>query len=976
MQIINLDLQKKDGFNKAITARRGESGWQFGVRLFDGGLQYTTTSGDKFAFKVTTPSGNYAKVDATYANGMVTVTLNSQITSEAGYYRKAYIEITNGSKIRTTQDIIFFSLGNSDISAGQAHYYVSELDKLLKQLNDEFDEWLVEREKDYTDLLTRVNQLANRITGLDTKLDDIIAQLQKVEINTTNVLDTSLLTQPENSVRRRVNGQTIDIRVWGAALFNNEATIQMFEPNKTYHAKYIAELLTLTGGNTSLGGHFGLALYSGKTGFPTVWIVNGLGNSVNDLGVGDKVNLENTFTTPTELHNPEANYQILGYGRRDNNSVIDAVRFHDIMIQEGSMFTGYQNNPNNTLTRFDEDRLKRNLHPDPKMTGTIPIKNKDTAIDISYDTNGWLLATNTDTAAMRRFWYDPTNELNIPADSVTRPLAIAVRLRATLRSTIMIGYSSGENITYTSTGGNDWVWLTGIIKPTGSTGVSVYISPNANCIIDEFNIYFADITQSSQTLNRLPEVIKATIDTPDTLTNPDANTLTKSGRWKIYDGRNMPPLTTSGTNYYWYFEVINFDASNCVQHAYARNGANLGNANFEYTRQQINGTWGAWQRFSTEMMDGNNFSKTGVNLNDEKIGGKYIYINPTSAPKSGTFYGEVIRYGGAYVMQRLTNTNATDETFQRVCINTAWQPWRKVSIVPASGNVNQLQSMDFNTVVATGSYMNVSATLNCPNNETGSTWYLEVIKYSDTYLYQRATKVAASNATYDRQFLNGTWQPWQRVPKEGSLAVPRNGIDLDTVKETAVFVSNAAVNAPIGYSGTCYVEVISYGSGNTMQRVTLVANNDREFTRQCISNVWTPWRETVKGAYLPPVDLTYKAGWRNHNEGTDMTAWNYARAERRGDTVWVYGAVSNTVDYTPSATPTVVATLPEGYRPKYPVRGNISRSSGRTMFTLEAQTDGGIMVGTMVDPGVNGYANKQSPGKIFHISMSFPAEDL
>lgn len=903
MQIINLDLQKKDGFNKAITARRGESGWQFGVRLFDGGLQYATTSGDKFAFKVTTPSGNYARVDCTYANGMVTVPLNSQITSEAGYYRKAYIEITNGSKIRTTQDIIFFSLGNSDISAGQAHYYVSELDKLLKQLNDEFDEWLVEREQDYTDLLNRVNQLANRITGLDTKLDDIIAQLQKVEINTTNVLDTSLLTLPESNVRRRVDGQSFDVRVWGGAVFNNAATIQMFEPNKTYHAKYVAELLTLTGGNSTLSGHFGMCIYSGKTGFPTVWIVDGLAANIANIKVGDKVTLEKTFTTPAELYNPDAGYQVLAYGRRDANGVIDAVRFHDVMIQEGSMFTGVQTNPDNTLTRFDEERLVKSILIDPKMTGTNPPTIEGgtgtPTTEVTYTSTGEMRIKNLSNGRARVYW--TIQQLGLDFELSKQPFNVKMVARVTSNgSQIEVGYSGQTgNPIFNVTAMMDT--YTATIKAEVNNAFCIYLQQGETLVIRELYIYPANTDITSKRIatieEGLPEVKTMVTGTPDNLHNPNANTLTSSGRWKVYTGTNMPPLPTSG-NYYWYFEVISFNPNNCIQRASLRYSGNpsTSNGNFEYTRQLVNGSWGTWQRYDLEATDGNNFSKTGVNLNDEKIGGKYIYINPTSAPKSGTFYGEVIRYGGAYVMQRLTNTNATDETFQRVCINTAWQPWRKVSIVPASGNVNQQQSMDFNTVVATGSYMNVSATLNCPNNETGSTWYLEVIKYSDTYLYQRATKVAASNATYDRQFLNGAWQPWQKVMKD------------------------------------------------------------------------------IKDNSLPKAQLTFADGWENYNN-TDGH-WQNAAVVRNGDIVQLMGCIRNNVGFTPDSTQQLMATIPVGYRPKYDMMGVIKRSSGRTMYTCDVQKDGRITNSTMVDPGVNGYAAKQSAGKIFHISMTYIGEDL
>lgn len=756
----NMDLQKQDNFSKAFTARQGDAGEQFSVTLFDNQVPYVPASGDVVSLRVVTPSGKFASVAGTMSGNKATFTLNGQITSEAGYYQRAYVAVSNGTKLRTTQDLIFFSLGNSDINKGQADYYVAELDKLLQQLNEEFDEWLAEREQDYSDLLARIVALTNRVTGLEQDVQDLIDAIQANRINTTNVFNSSLINQPESEVRRRVNGQTIEVGGWGLSLVNNTNTIAMFEPNKTYHAKYVAELLTLTGGDSNLNGHFGMCLYSGKTGFPTVWIVNGLATDVNNLKVGDKVTLEKTFTTPTELHNPEANYQILSYGRRDNTGVIDKARLYNVMIQEGSIFTGYQNNPDNELTKFDKERLKQNLHPDPLMTGTLPIKNKDTAIEISWDTNGWLTARNTDTAELRRFWYDPTNELNIPADSVTRPLAIAVRLRATLSSTIMIGYSSGENITYTSTGGNDWVWVTGIIKPTGSTGVSVYISPNANCIIDAFNIYFADITQSSSTLNTIEQL---TLGTPTVLTNPDANTLTSTGKWQVYQGTNMPPKPIPTSSYIWWFEVIRRDTNNCIQFATIRSATPA-----QYYRQRIDGTWQEWRKVLDIASDGR-VDTYAVDFNTLVESGSFVNTSATNSPTgaaSSSWYVEVIRYGssGNYILQRCTQiSNSKPYTYQRQLFNGTWSDWQKITTDLSYLPVEDAgATKDLNNFGTTSEFM-IYNPINAPTPNL--TWYVEVKGYNSTYCKQTATSTGAADNTYTRQKVNNVWTPWRLITK-------------------------------------------------------------------------------------------------------------------------------------------------------------------------------------------------------------------
>lgn len=773
----NLDLQKQDNFSKAFTARQGDAGEQFSVTLFDNQVPYTPVSGDVVSLRVVTPTGKFASVAGSVNGNKVVFTLNGQVTSEAGYYQRAYVAVSNGSKLRTTQDLIFFSLGNSDINKGQADYYVAELDKLLQQLNEEFDEWLAEREQDYSDLLARIVALTNRVTGLEQDVQDLIDAIQANRINTTNLFDLSLVTQPQSAVRRRVSNDGLEIGSWGLGILDNANVRKLgLEAGKTYHGHLKATLLSLTGGAMrSDASQMGWVLYSGVTGYPSIWIARMTDSQVTEVAnmkVGDSIVYDRTFTLPDNFYDSQANYQMLMYGRRDDNAVVDRVLFEDMTIQEGSVYTGHQPNSNDTLSRFDEERLVKSILIDPKMTGTNPptIEGGDTpTTEVTYTSTGEMRIQNLSTGRARVFWSATALGLDVAVSK--QPFNVKLVARVTSNgSQVEVGYSGQTgNPTFNVTATMNT--YTATIQAEVNTAFCIYLQQGETLVIRELYIYPANTDITSKRIatieDGLPDVKKMVTGTPDTLQNPNANTLTTSGRWKVYTGTNMPPLPIASGNYYWYFEVINFNPDNCLQRASLRYSGNptSSNGNFEYTRQLVNGAWGAWQRFDLETVDGNNLSKTGANLNDEVIGGRYIYINPTSAPKSGTFYGEIIRYGGAYVMQRLTNTNATDETFQRVMINTVWQPWRKLDISPASGNINQRQAMDFNTVTDSGNFMNVSATLNCPNNETGSTWYVEVIKYSDTYLYQRATKVAASNATYDRQLLNGVWQPWQKITK-------------------------------------------------------------------------------------------------------------------------------------------------------------------------------------------------------------------
>ena len=761
----NMDLQKQDNFSKAFTARQGDAGEQFSVTLFDNQVPYVPASGDVVSLRVVTPSGKFASVAGTMSGNKATFTLNGQITSEAGYYQRAYVAVSNGTKLRTTQDLIFFSLGNSDINKGQADYYVAELDKLLQQLNEEFDEWLAEREQDYSDLLARIVALTNRVTGLETKLDDIIAQLQSNMINTTNVFDTSLLLAPESNLRRRVDGQTFDVRVWGGAVFNNAATIQMFEPNKTYHAKYVAELLTLTGGNSTLSGHFGMCIYSGKTGFPTVWIVDGLAANIANIKVGDKVTLEKTFTTPAELYNPDAGYQILAYGRRDGAGTIDMARFHDIMIQEGSMFTGLQNNPDNTLTKFDENRLKKSVLVDPKMTGLNPpvVENGSDGSPttaISYNSAGYLDIQNLNpTGRSRVYWSAAMLGLDIADSKQTFNVTLKVRSTRTLEP-LEVGYDGLTTnpklqLTY------EWQTLSATIQAGANTELCLYLGANSAINISEMYVFPANTDITS---NRIERIEKVTVGTPDTLTGIDANTLFNSGVWKVINGVNMPP---ANPNTYFYLRVINFNTNNCIQFASNRIGI-VSMDNLNYVRQAVNGSWQEWRVITTLSMD-KRVDTTADNFDNLIETGSFVNTSVTNSPTgtpSTSWYLEVFRYGtaGNYILQRCTQiSNTRPYTYQRQRFNGTWTAWQKITTDLSYLPVEDAgATKDLNNFGTTSEFM-IYNPINAP--VSGQTWYIEVKGYNSTYCKQTATLTTTADNTYTRQKVNNVWTPWRLVTK-------------------------------------------------------------------------------------------------------------------------------------------------------------------------------------------------------------------
>ncbi|MCO5454447.1 BppU family phage baseplate upper protein [Enterococcus lactis] len=175
-----LDFSKELNYTKAIMARQGDKGITVTVKPFLNGLQMDT-SGGTFTLKGTTPSNRYVDSVATSVTSEeVTSSLDGTFMSEAGYYKHCYVEYRKGNQILTTQDIIFFSLGVSDISQGQADEYVSQLEELIRKYNETFDAFKAEIKGRVDSLNQQITDLTGQAKTLQDKLDALKEEIYKL----------------------------------------------------------------------------------------------------------------------------------------------------------------------------------------------------------------------------------------------------------------------------------------------------------------------------------------------------------------------------------------------------------------------------------------------------------------------------------------------------------------------------------------------------------------------------------------------------------------------------------------------------------------------------------------------------------------------------------------------------------------------------------------------------------------------------
>lgn len=843
----NLDLAKHDNFAKAFTARQGDAGEQFQVTLFDNQVPYTPASGDVISLRVVTPTGKFASVAGTVNGNKVVFTLTGQVTSEAGYYKRAYIAVSNGTKLRTTQDLIFFSLGNSDINKGQADYYVAELDKLLQQLNEEFDQWLTDREADYSDLLSRIVALTNRVTGLEQDVLDLINAIKQNRINTSNIFSVSDIKKPWNEDRVNPTKTGFTIKTWAQEVLDNGVTKRVFEPNTQYTAKYKVRVLSadrITFSQTTSNG--GMLLYSGVTGNDTVAVGQFPTGTFDNAKVGDVFEMERTFTTPANVGLTASNYRLLAYplrGNEETTPVHDGLEFFDVQIQKGIVSTGYQVSSDDTLRKFDERNYRPNVFPDPYMTGRVPFSTDSPApFSAKYDPAGYLNLNNTAASGRSRvFWSATTMGLGTPYDKQTYDVLVEARVSSGTAN-IEIGYSGQLNPIHTITAAQGWQLLEATIQSTANTALCIYVNAGVNVDVRAVFLYPSATNVTSKRVEALEDLVNANVPQ---LNSADFNTINYTSD-VIIQGANAP---LGDTTYYWYLSTYAYTADNVYQTATRRTGSNT--TAYKFVRQKVNGNWLAWSEIpviglGTTMRD---LSVDTKNLDDVTYTSWGYGAFTSGGPTSQTVIVRTFAATASSIYQECYAIT-TGSNWQRFRRGGVWSPWITTTYGSAQDLDRAESGIDMNTL--TSNWEGIVINPSQPNAPApgSNTYYVITRRYGGAYMMQQAVN-AINGVEYKRFVTAGTWSPWTitSAANINGYVIARNGIDLNTFVTTESFVSNQPSNAPLTnaeFPGTYYIESTAYSPSNSRQTATVVATNDRSWTRQRVNNVWSPWLEITK----------------------------------------------------------------------------------------------------------------------------------
>ncbi|HFQ4099163.1 TPA: hypothetical protein ACGV3G_002747, partial [Enterococcus faecium] len=384
-------------YTKAIMARQGDKGITVTVKPFLNGLQMDT-SGGTFTLKGTTPSNRYVDSVATSVTSEeVIFSLDGTFMSEAGYYKHCYVEYRKGNQILTTQDIIFFSLGVSDISQGQADEYVSQLEELIRKYNETFDAFMAEIKGRVDSLNQQITDLTGQAKTLQDKLDALkeeISKLGNLQVMYSNSIDFGGYDYSGNpNLMANINADSFSQGSGALSVVDDgDEVVITLDPNhklEVFKPKSQPALLTgktytvsveimLEGDFTGDPSKIGLRYFKMPNWVPALTTPNALTTA---KGVWQKLTVTAKMTTA--IDNAESWYVTL-YNKDANNSLSGKLRLRHAKLEEGSTATPYQPNLLDAPYYLSKVALGENLVTNAKFPIITP-NNPISGFDISEE---------------------------------------------------------------------------------------------------------------------------------------------------------------------------------------------------------------------------------------------------------------------------------------------------------------------------------------------------------------------------------------------------------------------------------------------------------------------------------------------------------------------------------------------------------------------------------------------------------------
>lgn len=240
---VKIDLNKSlKSFSNRIKVRQGDVGEKMRITLTDNKFSLENQNNLQVKFEGNIRSGDYVEGIAFPYNdkaGEFVYQFKSEDVSIPGAYQRAFIRVYDESGNRISSEDIFVEvLKDADISNNQSKIYVSKLDELLEDFDDDFGEFLTGKEEDYSALDEKSKELNSELSDLKKGSNEIkntqteiIQSIEDNDLATKNDLETAKQESSANVIYQILGKDITEITF--TLNFKNKKTNSLVEnPNK------------------------------------------------------------------------------------------------------------------------------------------------------------------------------------------------------------------------------------------------------------------------------------------------------------------------------------------------------------------------------------------------------------------------------------------------------------------------------------------------------------------------------------------------------------------------------------------------------------------------------------------------------------------------------------------------------------------------------------------------------------------------
>jgi hypothetical protein len=253
-----------------------------------------------------------------------------------------------------------------------------------------------------------------------------------------------------------------------------------------------------------------------------------------------------------------------------------------------------------------------------------------------------------------------------------------------------------------------------------------------------------------------------------------------------------------------------------------------GQIGYTFARIRTESSWSGWYREwnsfnDSQFVRGRATVLTTGDFNNFVSPGVYDVVNfsGTNSPPDHSYGTLVVHLDQYYLMQEFTANNNQNSRSYRVRTDSgSWSPWRSMQsarLTDSDSTCIIVGYTDINNLIRTGFYMGD----NMVNAPTAAWYYVQVMRHSDGYVYQKITELNPAGLvalSYERIKNNGTWGGW--ISMGGIKSIQRGETVTTTESPYIRDITISAVNM-----AKTQVNLLSSVLGTTYSSVSLILLN-------------------------------------------------------------------------------------------------------------------------------------------------------